>query len=133
MVFLPEACDYIESSSEASKAKSETLDGRFITSLKELASNSNIWISVGSFHRKLVVENEQENKMFNSHVILDNKGEIKCVNDKIHLFEVNIKNETENKLLRLKESDFTTPGRSFHLPLQTPVGLVGTCIVWFLQ
>lgn len=71
MVFLPEACDFIASSSEATQEKSETLDGEFITNFKKLASALNIWISIGSFHRK---QSGINGKLFNSHVVLDNKG-----------------------------------------------------------
>lgn len=53
MAFLPEACDYIESSTEASLKKSETLDGEFISNYKKLASELKIWISIGGFHRKV--------------------------------------------------------------------------------
>lgn len=125
MVFLPEACDFIESSNEATRAKSETLEGKFICNLKKLASSLDIWISIGSFHRKLV---GHDDRLFNSHVILDNTGEIKCVNDKLHLFEINLKKEN-GEILKLKEADYTVPSKTFNLPIQTPIGLIGTCIV----
>jgi hypothetical protein len=51
MIFLPEACDYIESSVQASVAKGEKLDGDFINGYRELAAKLSLWISIGSFHR----------------------------------------------------------------------------------
>ena len=53
MVFLPEACDYIESSTEASIKKGETLEGEFIKRYQQLAAELKIWISIGSYHRKV--------------------------------------------------------------------------------
>lgn len=53
MVFLPEACDYIESSAHASFEKGETLDGEFVSNYRQLASDLQIWISIGSFHRRV--------------------------------------------------------------------------------
>ena len=70
---MPEACDFIESSSQLTQEKSETIDGEFISSFKSLASSLNIWISIGSFHRK---QSGVDGKLFNSHVVLDNKGNI---------------------------------------------------------
>jgi hypothetical protein len=74
MVFLPEACDFIESSSESTQEKSETLDGEFISNFKNLASSLDIWISIGSFHRKQS-GTSNASKLFNSHVVLDNNGD----------------------------------------------------------
>ena len=54
MVFLPEACDYIESSTKASIEKAETLEGNFLNRFRKLASDLQIWISIGSFHRKVL-------------------------------------------------------------------------------
>jgi hypothetical protein len=55
MVFLPEACDYIENSIDSSIKKGEPLDGEFISNYQKLASELKIWISIGSFHRKEVI------------------------------------------------------------------------------
>jgi hypothetical protein len=53
MAFLPEACDFIESSTKNSIEKSEPLDGQFIGKYQKLAAQLKIWISIGSFHRKV--------------------------------------------------------------------------------
>jgi hypothetical protein len=53
MVFLPEACDYIETSVKASLEKAETLNGEFVQNFRKLASELDIWISIGSFHRRV--------------------------------------------------------------------------------
>lgn len=61
-------------------------------------------------------------------MIVDENGKIQSVYDKIHLFEANIKG-SDGSLTRLKESDYTVPGGEFYLPVQTPIGALGTCIV----
>lgn len=127
--FLPEACDYIESSTKSSIAKAEPIDGEFMTKFRKLAAELNIWISIGSFHRK--VKNGDDSKLYNSNVILDDQGNIKSINDKIHLFEANV--TTGNSTTVLKESDFTHPGTNFYLPLETPIGTIGNCICYDLR
>lgn len=54
MVFLPEACDYIGSSKEESLQLAEDLNGTFFTSVQKLAKDLNIWLSIGSMHRKVI-------------------------------------------------------------------------------
>jgi deaminated glutathione amidase len=127
MVFLPEACDYIESSVQASVAKGESLEGHFISGYRELAARLSLWISIGSFHRHNSDSSADTSKLYNSHVVLDDKGDIRCVSDKIHLFELNL--NTGDKPATLKESDYTFFGKQFHMPIRTPIGLLGTSIV----
>lgn len=78
------------------------------------------------FHDKS--NNGDSSKLYNSSVVLDNLGNIKFVNDKMHLFEVNVA-QKEGSSTKLKESDFTHSGNSFYLPLETPIGTIGNCIV----
>jgi hypothetical protein len=59
--------------------------------------------------------------------VLDDKGAIKCINDKIHLFEANIRHA--DSVTNLKESDYTTQGKEFYMPLNTPIGTMGNLIV----
>ncbi len=123
MVFLPEACDYICSTSLLTIQNAESLGGEFITNYRNLASELKIWISLGSFHRK----EETNGNMFNTHVLIDDNGEIKCSNDKIHLFEINHK--SGDSITTLKESEYTQPGSEFYMPVETPVGLMSPSIV----
>lgn len=128
-VFLPEACDFIETSSSESIAKAETLDGEFITNFRKLAAELDVWVSIGSFHRK--VNQGDTSRLYNTNVILDNSGNIKSINDKMHLFEANIITEKGSTCLR--ESDFTFPGKNFYLPIETPIGIMGNCICYDLR
>lgn len=74
------------------------------------------------------VETQNQLKLYNSHVVLDENGIIKSVYDKIHLFEANIKNG--DVITSLKESDYTIPGEEFYMPVETPIGVLGTCICY---
>ncbi|CAF1002737.1 unnamed protein product [Brachionus calyciflorus] len=129
IVFLPEACDYIEQSTKASIEKGETLDGEFIENYKKLASDLQIWISIGSFHRK--IENYDQTKIYNTNILVSNEGEIKSIYDKVHLFEVNLKNG--DVITSLKESDYTQAGSEFFMPIETPFGTLGNCICYDLR
>lgn len=119
MIFLPEASDFI------SKNKQETLDmttrleeSDFLLSLQETAKKENIWVSVG------VHESSTEQKVYNTHVVLNNQGNIISTYRKIHLFNVDIKQGP-----RLMESDSTLEGNQIPEIVQTPVGKLGleTC------
>ena len=123
MVFLPEACDYICLTSKETLDNAEPLDGEFINNYRKLAADLKIWLSLGSFHRK----EESSGNMFNTHVVIDDYGEVKCSNDKIHLFEINHK--SGDSITSLKESDYTQPGREFYMPVETPVGALSPSIV----
>ena len=125
MVFLPEACDFIEFTSKATNEKSEFLHGEFINNYRKLASDLKVWLSIGSFHRR--VEQNGVLAHFNTHVIIDDSGEIKCASDKIHLFEINLK--SGDSVMNLKESEYTTPGDEFYMPVESPIGLIAPSIV----
>ena len=53
IVFLPEACDYLETSKEASMLKAEPIDGPLINKYRQLALDNKIWLSLGGVHRKV--------------------------------------------------------------------------------
>lgn len=53
MVFLPEACDYIAESKEASLQLAEPIHGPQVTRYRELAASSSVWLSLGGIHIKV--------------------------------------------------------------------------------
>ena len=148
MIFLPEACDFIETNAKATLEKSERIDGSFINNYKQLARDLNVWISIGSFHRAVeqifvafclyfyfcskefiikpdsLASGQVPAKAYNTSVLLDNNGDIKLAYDKMHLFEINVKNQPN-----IKESDYTYHGEEFYMPIETPIGSLGPAIV----
>ncbi|KAG1671761.1 Nitrilase and fragile histidine triad fusion protein NitFhit [Nymphon striatum] len=121
MVFLPECYDYVGESRAQSHELAEMMDGDIISQYKRLASHLGVWLSLGGGHEKIP---DCNSKVFNTHTIIDHLGEICSVYRKTHLFDVDIPNK-----VRLKETDFTIPGKFINEPLNTPIGKLGlsTC------
>jgi predicted amidohydrolase len=63
--------------------KSEDLSGHFISSIRNKARKLNVHVVVGMSRLK---DDKQRKDLFNSAVLIDNKGNIGGVYDKIHLF-----------------------------------------------
>uniref|UniRef100_A0A8D3DKY2 Deaminated glutathione amidase n=1 Tax=Scophthalmus maximus TaxID=52904 RepID=A0A8D3DKY2_SCOMX len=113
MVFLPEGFDYIGSSREETLALSESLAGDTISRYTQLARKLEVWLS----------------RIYNSHIIINDKGDVVSVYRKSHLFDV----ELPEKGVSLKESAFTIPGPALVSPVQTPIGKVGLGICYDLR
>ncbi|XP_007563659.1 deaminated glutathione amidase isoform X2 [Poecilia formosa] len=128
MVFLPEGFDYIGSSREETLSMSEPLGGDIISRYTQLARKLDVWLSLGGFHER-GHDWENDRRIYNSHVIINNKGDILSVYRKSHLFDV----ELPEKGVSLKESAFTIPGPSLVPPVQTPIGKVGLGICYDLR
>uniref|UniRef100_A0A1A7WTX9 Deaminated glutathione amidase n=1 Tax=Iconisemion striatum TaxID=60296 RepID=A0A1A7WTX9_9TELE len=128
MVFLPEGFDYIGSSREETLSLSETLGGDIISKYAQLARKLEVWLSLGGFHER-GHDWEKDRRIYNSHVIINNEGDITSVYRKSHLFDV----ELPEKGVSLKESAFTIPGPSLVSPVQTPIGKVGLGICYDLR
>ncbi|MED6252970.1 Nitrilase [Ataeniobius toweri] len=128
MVFLPEGFDYIGSSREETLSLSETLTGDMISRYTQLARKLEVWLSLGGFHER-GHDWESDRRIYNSHIIINNKGDIMSVYRKSHLFDV----ELPEKGVSLKESAFTIPGASLVPPVQTPIGKVGLGVCYDLR
>ncbi|XP_060922047.1 deaminated glutathione amidase isoform X2 [Limanda limanda] len=119
MVFLPEGFDYIGSSREETLALSESLTGETMSRYAQLARELLVWLSLGGFHER-GPDWERDRRIYNTHIIMDDKGDIVSIYRKSHLFDV----ELPGKGVSLKESVFTIPGPSLVSPVQTPIGKV---------
>lgn len=93
--------------------------------LQTIARESGLWISGGGMHESGAPNDPSSGRprVYNSHVILDDKGRIKCVYRKSHMFDVSIPNK-----VNLKESATTAPGTDL-VVCDSPVGRLGlsTC------
>lgn len=128
MVFLPEGFDYIGSSREETLQLSESLDGDIITRYTHLAKKLDVWLSLGGFHER-GHDWKTDQRIYNSHIIINGQGTIVSVYRKGHLFDV----ELTSKGVSLKESAFTIPGPRLVPPVQTPIGKVGLGVCYDLR
>ncbi|XP_060844615.1 deaminated glutathione amidase isoform X2 [Rhopalosiphum padi] len=124
MIFLPESFDYIEEDKAKSLEMAESLDGSLINSYKSLAKSLNIWLSLGGFHEKF-----SETKLRNTHLVINNKGEIAETYHKIHLYDVQI----PSKNIQALESSVIEAGNEILPPVKTPIGNVGLAICYDMR
>ncbi|EAW10652.1 carbon-nitrogen hydrolase family protein [Aspergillus clavatus NRRL 1] len=122
-LFLPEASDYIASSSGESIALVRSVrDSIFVQGLQKEAQEANIHINVG------IHEPASNGKVKNTLIWIDNKGVITQRYQKIHLFDVEIKDGPI-----LKESASVEKGTDILPPFETPLGRVGLAICFDLR
>lgn len=126
MVFLPECFDMICETRQQTMANTEPIDGPTITKYKQLAKETNVWLSLGGLHEKKT--HSDDGKAFNAHLIVDNTGSVVSIYRKVHLFNLEIPG-----VVRLIESEFSTPGDRVVPPVETPVGKIGLGICYDLR
>ncbi|CAI7612488.1 unnamed protein product [Penicillium palitans] len=123
VLFLPEASDYIASSAEQSYSLAQSEERTsFVSSLQRDAEEQNIHISVG------IHEVASETRLKNLLIWIDDKGAITQTYQKVHLFDVDIKDGPV-----LKESASVQPGQQIPRPFDTPIGRVGLSICFDLR
>ncbi|XP_028394636.1 deaminated glutathione amidase-like [Dendronephthya gigantea] len=125
MVFLPEAFDFVSENKEMCLSLAHSVDGPVIQDLSRTAKDEDVWLSLGGFHEKSSTE---DSRVYNTHLILDNQGNVAGKYNKLHLFDVDIKGG-----VRLKESDSFIPGKKMPPVVKTPVGNVGLSICYDLR
>ncbi|KAJ0006518.1 hypothetical protein NQD34_013791 [Periophthalmus magnuspinnatus] len=128
MVFLPEGFDYIGSNREETLSLSESLGEETVSRFTDMARKLEVWLSLGGFHER-GPNWKTDRRIYNSHIIINDKGDIVTVYRKAHLFDV----ELLEKGVSLKESASTIPGPSLIAPVQTPIGKVGLGICYDLR
>ncbi|KAJ5659506.1 hypothetical protein N7507_005957 [Penicillium longicatenatum] len=123
VLFLPEASDYIASSADESLALARSSGQRdFVSALQSSAKQERIHINIG------IHEIASKQRLKNSLIWIDDKGVITQSYQKIHLFDVDIKDGPV-----LKESASVQPGNGILPPFETPVGRVGLAICFDLR
>jgi len=108
-----------------------------ISELCFIANESKLWISGGGIHTSVQVPQSTdvtssdhtipERKIYNTHVIINDKGQIKSYYHKIHLFDVSIP-----KKVNLQESKTTSPGNKL-VVCDSPIGKLGLSICYDLR
>ena len=82
---------------------------------------------MNTIHQSVIFQPDnfsEDQRVLNTHIIIDSSGAMKATYSKVHLFNVAIKGG-----LRLQETDFTIPGKKITPPVDTPVGKLGLSIV----
>lgn len=67
-------------------AAGQALDGEIIRAMQAMARRAEMWLSLGGFPEKTTLDGVD--KVFNTHVIIDDLGSVQAVYRKIHLFDV---------------------------------------------
>lgn len=98
---------------------SESIDGETIQYYKTLAKNHNLWLSIGGFHETVT----NSDKIQNTHVVINNVGELIAAYRKLHLFDV------DTPEFKFRESKVVQGGQKIVAPISTPIGNIGLLIV----
>ncbi|VDP11299.1 unnamed protein product [Onchocerca flexuosa] len=125
MVFFPECFDYVGQNREENEMLALTESDNYIGRYRNCAKEYGLWLSLGGFHQK---DPAGFRKPFNTHLIIDEKGETRGFYRKLHLFDLDIPGKA-----RLIESEFSSCGNEIPKPVCTPVGNVAMSICYDLR
>lgn len=122
IAFFPEACDFLADNKKDILTMAEPLTGQTVTSYKEIAVKNDIWLSLGGVHE---ASNDME-KIYNTHILINNKGQLVAMYRKIHLFDM----DNKDTGVRLMESDYVLKGMEIVPPVSTPIGNLALSICY---
>jgi len=121
LIVLPEYMNYISSKKEA-LSQAETIPGPTTNQLSEKAKELGVYIHCGS-----MLEYYNDEKAYNTSVLINDKGRIEATYRKIHLFDLDVEN-----VVTYKESDLIQPGEDI-VTAKTTVGNIGLSICYDLR
>jgi predicted amidohydrolase len=107
------------SDQEYDNASISLMDG-----LRTIARASNLWISGGGIHEYI-----DGKSVYNTHVVLNDKGHVMCKYRKVHLFDVCI----PDRGVDLRESRTTKAGYNSLVVCDSPIGVLGLTICYDMR
>ncbi|ESR49404.1 Deaminated glutathione amidase /cytosolic [Citrus sinensis] len=123
LLCLPENFSYVGDKDGDSLKVAETLDGPIMQGYCSLARESRVWLSLGGFQEK----GSDDAHLCNTHVLVDDAGNIRSTYRKMHLFDVDIPGGRS-----YKESSFTEAGKDI-VAVDSPVGRLGPTVCYDLR
>ncbi|KAK6153367.1 hypothetical protein DH2020_013006 [Rehmannia glutinosa] len=123
LLCFPENFSYVGAKTGDSLTIAESLDGPIMKKYCSLAKDSNIWLSLGGFQEK----GYDDSHLRNTHVLIDNSGNIRSTYRKMHLFDVDVPGGAV-----YKESSFTEAGRDI-VTADSPFGRLGLTVCYDLR
>ncbi|XP_020586872.1 nitrilase-like protein 2 isoform X2 [Phalaenopsis equestris] len=120
---FPECFSFVSAKDGDSLKVSEPIDGPIMQKYCSLARESNIWLSLGGFQEKGPDDAHQHN----THVLVDDAGNIRNTYRKIHLFDVDVPGN-----MVYKEGSFTTAGNAIVVE-DSPAGRLGLTVCYDLR
>ncbi|XP_034203159.1 deaminated glutathione amidase, chloroplastic/cytosolic isoform X1 [Prunus dulcis] len=127
LICFPESFSFIGAKDGDSLKIAQPLDGPILQQYCSLARincrESGIWLSLGGFQEK----GSDDEHLFNTHVVVDDAGNIRSTYRKIHLFDVDIPGGRA-----YNEGSFTEPGKNV-VAADSPVGRLGLTVCYDLR
>lgn len=102
----------------------QSLDGEVVGRFRDAAKRHGMAILLGSIHERIPHNGE---KVYNTSIWIDAKGEIAATYRKLKLFDVDLPE------VQIKESDTIVPGDTLPPVFDTPIGQVGLTICFDLR
>ncbi|KAK1286492.1 hypothetical protein QJS10_CPB20g00368 [Acorus calamus] len=123
LLCLPENFSFVGARDGDSLTIAESLDGPILKRYCSLARESKIWLSLGGFQEK----GPDDAHLCNTHVLVDDHGNIRSTYRKIHLFDVDVPGGAV-----YKESSFTIAGNDMVVE-DSPIGRLGLTVCYDLR
>lgn len=98
----------------------ESLDGPFVSGMQKLARENHLWMVFGMREK---VEDPEDDRNYNTTVMLNDKGEIVQSYRKTHLYDA----------FGSRESSYIKPGSQFFEPVDTPFGKIGLFVCYEIR
>jgi len=121
LVCLPESFDFI---GDSTKIHHDGLDGELFMRYRGLAKKYKVWVSYGGFHEG--IKDDEERRTYNTHVIVDDKGEIVATYRKLHMCMVTNEEGTTDEGEKIK------PGNEV-VVCDSPVGKLGLSVCYDIR